>query len=183
MREHPAAAAAGTKPSFFHVAARHWLPALVWMAAILWASGDQLSGETTESWVKWLLTALFGTVKMAKVKLVHAALRKLGHVVAYALLSWLALRAARATAIEHSGNQSRWTWRWATLALALALATSASDEFLQTLTDKREGSVRDVFIDLAGASFAQGVLLIAAKRKSKDGGREAPEGSRGRARL
>ena len=135
------------------------------MAAILWASGDQLGTETTGPWVKWLLTALFGTVPTAKLELLHHALRKLGHVVAYALLSWLALRAARATARDHSGIQSGWSWRWATLALGLALLTSASDELLQSHTQKRTGTYRDVILDCFGAALAQGVLLVAAKRK------------------
>ncbi|HSA94227.1 MAG TPA: VanZ family protein [Terriglobales bacterium] len=160
-----AAGPAGTKRSFFHIAARHWLPPLIWTALILWASGDQLGTETTSPWVQWLLTTLFGTVSAAKVDLIHRALRKLGHVVAYALLSWLALRAARATAHEHSGNPARWKWRWAALALGLVLFTSSSDELLQSYSKERTGTYRDVALDCFGAILAQGVLLVAARRK------------------
>jgi VanZ family protein len=165
VSEASAAGPAGAKRSFFHIAARHWLPPLIWIALILWASGDQLGTETTGPWLQWLLTSLLGPVSAAKMDLIHRALRKLGHVVAYALLSWLALRAARATAHEHGGNQARWTWRWATLALGLVLLTSSSDELLQSYTRERTGTYRDVALDCFGAILAQGALLVAAKRK------------------
>ncbi|HXE89705.1 MAG TPA: VanZ family protein [Terriglobales bacterium] len=135
------------------------------MAAILWASGDQLGGETTGPWVKWLITTLFGAVSDVKIDLIHRALRKLGHVVAYGLLSWLALRAARATAQEHRADQPRWKLRWAVLALGIVLLTSGSDELLQSYTKERTGTFRDVALDCFGAILAQGALLVAAKRK------------------
>ena len=76
-------------------------------------------------------------------------LKKLAHFIAYAALALSFLRALRGTAPAYS------------LALILTLAYAAFDEYHQSMTPLREPAVRDVLIDLAGASSG---LLLARRR-------------------
>jgi VanZ family protein len=85
--------------------------------------------------------------------------RKLGHITGYALLTaawWWALRGL----VERP-------LLW---ALGISLAYACSDEFHQTLVRGREGTPRDVGIDLIGMAIA--ALAITARRPSPaDGGK------------
>jgi VanZ family protein len=76
--------------------------------------------------------------------------RKLVHMTEYGLLWLLWLRALG------------WRQRWA--ALAIAVAYAATDEFHQTFVAGRDGTVRDVAIDTAGALVAW--ALVELRRRS-----------------
>ncbi len=133
---------------------------------ILVASSDLLSSSTTEPLLAKLLRELFGPVAYAKVRLINRVLRKIGHFLAYAVLSLLSSRAARRAAQERDGELPRWTWRWAACAVGLCLVTAVADELHQSFTEERTGNVLDVLIDMAGATVAQVVLAIRARRRS-----------------
>lgn len=86
--------------------------------------------------------------------------RKLLHVTAYALLSWLWWRALR-TRLEPP------TALIASVAIAIAYA--CSDEFHQTFVDGRNGTPIDVAIDSVGA----GLFAFACLRTDRVAGRTA----------
>jgi VanZ family protein len=73
-------------------------------------------------------------------------LRKTAHVVEYALLAVLALRAWRLSV--------HWPWARSALAsLVLALGVAAVDELRQHAAPDREGSLSDVGLDMIGAAL------------------------------
>ena len=110
-----------------------WLPVVAWSAVILVASDDHFSAERSASWFQ----AMFGRELPHAL---HVLIRKLAHLVEYAILGALAFRAAR-------GGGRRYT-----IAIAIALFVAAVDETRQSLTVSRTGTPWDVLIDLAGAT-------------------------------
>lgn len=117
-----------------------WLPPLLWAAAILVASGDLFAAKNTGG----VLDSLLGRfVPEAWLGPIHFAVRKGAHLVEYAILAALLLRAARAD-----------LRRPALVALAIALAVAVTDEWRQSRSATRTGSAADVAIDMTGATLA-----------------------------
>lgn len=108
----------------------HWLPVLLWLALILGASDDALSGSTTQAWLDRILGRPIPPV-------VNVAIRKTAHLIEYAILAGLSWRALTRARLEG--------------ALLIAVAVAALDEYRQALTLTRTGTPSDVAIDLAGA--------------------------------
>ncbi|MCI0355618.1 MAG: VanZ family protein [Acidobacteria bacterium] len=138
------------------------------MALILLASNDWLSATHTETWLQRILTAIFGPIPIAKLRLLHGVARKAGHVVSYFFLAWLSYRSARSTL-----QASRvWSGRAALHALGFSLATAVLDELRQLFTETRSGSPQDVALDMAGALLALAVLWMTSQSKGE--GSRAP---------
>jgi VanZ family protein len=132
--------------------ARYWLPPLLWMAAIFALSSDAGSAEHTSRFLLPLVRWLFPWASPSQIDAVHWLVRKLGHVVEYAVLAalwWRALRSGRGLA----PSTSAWT------ALIIAVAWAVLDELHQSTVASRTASAADVVIDAAGA----GVALLAAR--------------------
>ena len=125
---------------------RREVPAFLLAAAILAMSGPWASFAHTGTIVDPLFARLGLPVEWAT--LAHAALRKVGHVLAYATLGALGFRAV--------GDRSR-ALRSAGIAWAFAVLVAGADESLQSLTPARTGCVSDVALDAAGAAL--GVLV------------------------
>jgi VanZ family protein len=68
-----------------------------------------------------------------------------GHLLSYALLAWLWLRALRPTL-----SPPRLFW----VAFAIAILYAVSDEYHQTFVPGRDGNPADVLIDATGALLA-----------------------------
>jgi VanZ family protein len=79
---------------------------------------------------------------------------KTGHLVAYAGLAVLSLRAVA------GGLPTRVTWRIAWLAFAVVAGYGIFDEIHQTFVPGRFGSVADWFADLAGAAIGIGACWL-----------------------
>lgn len=99
-----------------------WLPVVAWAAVILFASGDLFSSDNTST--------------ILQPPALNYAVRKLAHVVVYAILGILTWRAAR-------------SWK---VVLLIALAVAATDEIRQSASTSRSGSPYDVMLDLGGAA-------------------------------
>lgn len=106
---------------------RYWIPVLAWAGLIFTLS----SIPSLESGLP---------------ELGDLVVRKLGHMVEYAVLTLLLSRALRA----HGLSPRR---RWATAAF-LALLYASLDEYHQSFVPGREGSPRDVLIDAFGIGLA-----------------------------
>jgi len=111
--------------------AKQWLPVILWAAVILMASNDAFSSDNSREWLDMFLGGYASET-------LNFTVRKLSHVVEYAILGALAWRAGRRAA----------------LAVAVAVAVALFDETRQTLTVSRSGSLWDVLLDTAGASAA-----------------------------
>jgi VanZ family protein len=135
---------------------RYWLPVVLWAAVILAASSDLFSSRNTGSLLESLVVAIFG-YRPEGFPLMHAALRKLGHLAEYAVLGGLAFRAAR-------GDGHGFAMRWAVTAVAVALVVAGIDEWHQTFVPSRTGSPSDVVLDTVGASLAQMIVRIRTSR-------------------
>ncbi|MFQ5942196.1 MAG: VanZ family protein [Anaerolineales bacterium] len=108
-----------------------WVPALIMMTAIFVLSALPASKVPT-----------FGVYDVY--------IKKIGHAIGYGLLG-VSYYYALPTRLS---RLVRWT-----LALALSLGFALSDEFHQSFVSGRSSSIRDVAIDVVGATVA---LLLAA---------------------
>lgn len=117
-----------------------WMAVAAWAAVILAAADESFSAESSGGWFR----RLFG---FDPPYVLHMIIRKLAHVVEYAVLGALALYAARASFT-----------RAAAIAMTVALALAVTDEWRQSLSRTRTGSVWDVLLDLAGAALGAWML-------------------------
>ena len=125
-------------------------------------STDTFSAEHTGGILLKILHALFGQISAHQFLIIHFFVRKSAHFCSYGLLSALAFFSWRATL----PSLQRWTFRWSLLAVLLAVTAAGLDEFHQSFVPSRGSSVRDVFLDLAGAAFFQLVIAIWLGRRA-----------------
>jgi VanZ family protein len=135
------------KPNFLY----YWLPPVLWGLAVLAMAGDCGSDKNTYGLLRFLLS-WFWDLKPAQLNLINFYVRKTGHVLAYGLMYFLWFRAFRAQA--HYGP-----WRACLWSLGCCLLFSSMDEGRQWLYPTRGASIRDVILDMSGASLT---ALIAA---------------------
>ena len=140
---------------------KYWLPVVFWMVFIFWMSTETFSSENTLSWIEMLLGFLTPKISSQELGLIHAVMRKAGHIVEYFVLGLLLLRGFR------GGSVSSWNWRWSFFAVMLVIPWAAIDEFHQSLALTRTASAVDVGIDIAGGILAQfvGALWHRYRRK------------------
>jgi VanZ family protein len=132
------------------MAPAYWLPPVVWMAIIFGLSSDTASAEQTSRFLLPLLRWLLPWATSGQLDLLHAAARKSGHLVEYAVLAALWFRAF---APGRGLTPRRASW----LALAIAVVWAFVDEGHQSMLLSRTGSALDVGIDAGGAVLALGV--------------------------
>ncbi|MFZ5845621.1 MAG: VanZ family protein [Patescibacteria group bacterium] len=113
---------------------RFWLPVIVWMAFIFVFSSRQ-------------------TVQIADARWINFVFFKTLHIFEYAVLYLLSYRAFRNT-LE---NQRPTIWRG--LAFLLTVVYAVTDEYHQLFIPTREGKLRDVIIDSAGALISWFLLV------------------------
>ena len=94
----------------------------------------------------------------AQYTLLHFLTRKAAHLTEYAILACLLLRAFRA------GAAGAWHWRWATLSFWLVAIHAGLDEYHQTYTQYRTGSVADSVLDMAGGVLALALLWLTRRK-------------------
>ena len=121
------------------------------MAIIFAGSTDLMSAEHTSRIIVPLLGWFFPTMSPLTVARVEFFLRKAAHVSEYAVLAVLLYRAFVHTVFRARRALS------AGVVLLSCVAYAASDEFHQSFVPSRTASLRDVMIDVFGATLA--VLL------------------------
>jgi VanZ family protein len=136
------------RPNFLY----YWLPPVLWGLAIIWLSGDAGSGKNTLGLLKWLLSG-FVALEPAQLTMINFYVRKSGHVLAYGFMYFLWFRAFR-------GHADCGPWRACLGSLGFCLLFSALDEGCQWFFPSREASLRDVILDMSGASL--GALITGA---------------------
>jgi VanZ family protein len=143
---------ANPAPSAQHSKLFYWLPPILWMAAIFSFSTDAFSGGNTGSLLYNIFHALIPSLTPDQFQPIHHLIRKAAHFTEYGILALLLFRAFR-------GNSGlRWSWRWAIYAWLVVAAYALSDEFHQTFTRQRTGSIYDSMIDASGGAVA--LLLV-----------------------
>ena len=126
---------------------RRWLPAVAWAAVILSLSGSGASSDNTRSLLRVILPSLSDEAFAA----VNFSLRKVAHVVGYAVLSLLNSRALQG--------------RRRVMAVLLAAMVAVIDEVRQSAIPTRSGSPFDVVLDTAAATVAQWIAARIARRR------------------
>jgi VanZ family protein len=139
-----------------------WIAAILWLIVISIESTTYLSGQNTSHILYPLFHLLFG-VDAAHFEPWHHLLRKTGHVIGYALLSFFLFRAWRETL---PAEPRKWTFRWASLAVLGTFLVASLDEWHQTTLPSRTGRWQDVVLDTSAGIAAQ-FLLFLFLRKSK----------------
>lgn len=140
---------------------REWIPAIVWIMLIAIESTSWLSFQNTGHVLYQVLGWFLGPVSTPGVSWANVALREVGHVTGYGILSWLLFRAWRATL--RSGAVA-WAFSWSVIAFFMTAAVASLDEWHQTFLSSRTGSIHDVYLD-SSAALAVQVILFAALRK------------------
>ena len=140
---------------------KYWAPPIIWMSVIFWFSTDLFSGDNTGSILWKVVSFVYPGATRELFDSIHFYVRKAGHLTEYAVLALLLFRAFR------SGSQERWWLRWALSSLLVAFIYASLDEYHQTFTRRRTGSVYDILIDASGAVTAL-VLLWFLSRKATE---------------
>lgn len=121
---------------------RKWLtayaPLLVWAALILVLGSSVGAMSETSRIIRPLLEFLFPSAAPETLTTLHGYVRKSAHVIEYAVLAVLALRA--------------FTDKKASIfaALSVVLAVATADELNQSFNSSRTGSAYDVLLDMVG---------------------------------
>lgn len=142
-----------------------WLPVAVWAVFIFLASTDTFSSEHTGRVLHWIVDHL-GGMTPAHFELLHHAIRKLAHVIEYAVFSLLIYRALQQ-------GKPGWSWRWAAVAVIACAIFGSSDEIHQIFVPSRGPSARDVAIDTTGAILAQCGFAVWVRLRQPDEERSA----------
>jgi VanZ family protein len=137
---------------------RYYTPPLLWMTAMFYFSTDAMSASHTGSKLEWLLSFLPFQLTAEQYDWLHFLIRKAAHFTEYGVLAWLWLRALR------GGNQVRWQLRWALWSFAIIAAWALLDEWHQSFTTQRTGSIYDSLLDMSGGATA---LLCQRLRQSR----------------
>lgn len=143
---------------------KQWIPALIWIGVICVESTDMMSAAHTGSLLYAVVTRLFGEVDPFLLISLNHYFRKIGHVIGYAVLSWLLFRAWRATLPSPIGRL--WAFPWARLAFWITAAVASMDEFHQSFIPSRTGRWQDVVLDSAAALGMQIVLFLVLRSKT-----------------
>ncbi len=139
---------------------KYWLPALIWLGFIFVGSTDVLSAEQTSRFLVPLLRWFDPQISVATIATIHFAVRKLGHLIEYAILAMLFWRALR----RGTNLQMKISILSASVWVVCAIF-AATDEFHQSFVPSRTAASGDVMIDSIGAFVGLAICLMIAARK------------------
>jgi len=137
---------------------RQWGCVVALMAVIFIASSDLGSEAHTARVIDPILAKLFRSLTPQHVEVIHGGLRKMAHLVEYALVGFFVARALGAFSIRSGVN-----WRMALIGIAAASAFAVTDEFHQSFVPSRGACVHDVLLDSAGAIAGLTATVVAAR--------------------
>jgi len=140
-----------------------WIAAILWLIVISIESTTYLSGQNTSHILYPIFHFLFG-IDAAHFEPWHHLLRKTGHVIGYALLSFFLFRAWRETLPV---APRRWSFRWGSLAVLGTLLVASLDEWHQTFLPSRTGRWQDVVLDTSAGIGAQLILFLCLRRSDQ----------------
>src|SRR6478752_394906 len=142
---------------------KYWLPLLIWLGVIFVGSTSVMSAEHTSRYIVPFLLWLKPGMSPEAIWTILVVARKCAHVTEYAVLALLLWRALRNVPTLHT--KTLLVFGAALLGCALF---AASDEFHQMFVKSRTPSVRDVLLDVMGASLGLLIAAIFANRRPKN---------------
>ena len=132
-----------------------YLPLILWMAFISFASTGNFSAGNTSRIIGPLVLWLFPNTTPETLLVIHGITRKLAHFMEYALLGILAARAFRGS------PRPALRERWFLVSVVLVVVYALIDEYHQSFVPSRTGTIYDSLIDMAGGLAG----LIVVKRR------------------
>ena len=136
-----------------------YLPLVVWLIFISYASSDSFSAANTSRIIGPLVLWLFPNTSPESMAVIHFVIRKIAHFTEYAILAYLAVRAFRTSPRAALAN------RWFLAALALIVIYALLDEYHQSFVPSRTASVYDSLIDMSGGLVT--LLILRRRYKSR----------------
>ena len=134
--------------------------ASLWLVLVLFLGTAYFAAQETGRFVIPILEFMLPGVPRSELLAIHMVLRKVAHVLEYAVLALLWYKA-----VHRVGGWSPRTAAW--VALSICLACAFADEAHQSMLPSRQGSARDFVIDAFGATA---MLTIARGRTIGDRG-------------
>jgi VanZ family protein len=125
-----------------------WTVTVAWAVLIFYLSTQGFGSDFTQGMLAWGLELLHLHVSPRSFHLLHAFIRKLAHLVEYAIFALLLY----GPPVE--GTQHLWRPRRAVFCIVGAALYSLTDEFHQLWVPGRTGSLLDCGLDTLGASLA-----------------------------
>jgi VanZ family protein len=156
----------GRNPDFVRVRrivhfARYWLPPLLWMGMIFFASTDAGSFNHSSRIIGPIVRWFFPHIDSETLNNVVLGVRKLAHLTEYAFCAILLWRALR----QYKAHDRRpWSWREARTALIIVVLYAISDEIHQCFVPGRQGAVLDVLLDSVGGLLGLAAIWAASTR-------------------
>ena len=129
-----------------------YLPLVVWLVFISFASTDSFSASNTSRIIGPLVLWLFPHTSAETLATIQFFTRKLAHFTEYAILGFLAARAFRTSP------------RWFLISALLIVVYALLDEYHQSFVPSRTASIFDSFIDMAGGISA---LIFVSRKRAK----------------
>ena len=136
-----------------------YLPLIVWLAFISFASSDSFNAGNTSRIIGPLILWLFPNTSPETLGVVHFITRKIAHFTEYAILGFLAARAFR-TSPRPAISQ-----RWFLICITLVVIYALLDEYHQSFVPSRTASIFDSMIDSAGGLTA--LIFIHSRKGTK----------------
>ena len=138
-----------------------WVWVAVWMGVIFLFSTDTFSGSQTSRFIEPILKWFAPDITNDSIARVQLVVRKIAHLVEYAILSMLICRAlakrlAKPLPLRSLGQ-----------GVLLSIVYAAFDEWHQSWTEERFGSPIDVGIDSVGAILGAAFFAWLSSRKSR----------------
>ncbi len=144
---------------------KYWLPVFIWIGVIFAGSTDIFSAEQTSRYLVPFLRWLDPQISISTIAMIHFALRKLGHLIEYAVLAAFLWRALRSGTNIRAKMSTLFAGVWVACAIF-----AVSDELHQSFIASRSASLLDVMIDTSGAVVGLAICVLFAawaNRKSK----------------
>lgn len=126
---------------------KYWVPVVALLGLMYYFSTDVFSAENTRSVIDKIFLWVFPHASHHALAVLNYVVRKSAHFIEYAVLGASLFRAYRAD------DPLRWRLKWAFFAFLTAVGWALLDEFHQTLTRSRGGSIWDSLLDSSGALF------------------------------
>lgn len=137
-----------------------YLPLVLWIGFIFFASSGQMSASETSRFVAPVVRWFFPDIDGETLKTIHIFVRKTAHFVEYALLALIAARAFL------TSSRSVLRRNWFALSFVLVAIVALFDEYNQSFYATRTGTIYDSLLDMTGglAALAAGALWRRRKK-------------------
>lgn len=140
---------------------RYWIPVGLMLSLMYFFSTDLFSGKNTSFAINWVMKIFGEDLSRSELGQANLAVRKFAHFFEYAVLATLLFRAFKAE------SSIPWRLSWAAYSFAIVVVWSLLDEFHQTFTTMRGGSIYDAMIDSAGGLFALLAITLYVKFRQR----------------